>query len=243
MASVGLNHGSWSVTHTYEGEPLIPLLRDKWDEEAGDPRLAGQERRMLQLAAAMDSVPSGYFQYYYFEEEILAEYHAKGTTRAQDILAEVPSYWSHYREQARSEDPQLDPSRSRGGIHELELAIDCMDAVFSDRDEVMTVNVANTGSVAGFDDSLVVETLGRCDAGGVRPIEMPALPSHVRGLVEALAYYQQAAADAAWSGTSHEAVQALASHPLVRSIDKAGRLYAEMAHAHRDHLPERLIAA
>ena len=140
-----------------------------------------------------------------------------------------------------SDDPELDPARSRGGIHELELAIDCMDAVFNDRDEVMTVNVANEGTLDGFSDSLVVETLGRCDAGGVQPIEMPSLPSHVRGLVEALAYYQQAAADAAWSGTSHEAVQALASHPLVRSIDKAERLYTEMAHAHRDYLPERLL--
>lgn len=241
VASVGLNHGSWSVSHTYNGEPLLPLLRDKWSAEAADPSLGGQERRMLQLAATMDSVPSGYFQYYYFEEEILAEYHAKATTRAEDILAEVPSYWSHYREQALSDDPELDPARSRGGIHELELAIDCMDAVFNDRDEVMTVNVANNGSVAGFEDTLVVETLGRCDAAGVRSIEMPSLPPHVQGLVEALGYYQQAAADVAWNGTSHEAVQALASHPLVRSIDKAERLYAEMAHAHRAYLPERLL--
>ena len=135
----------------------------------------------------------------------------------------MPSYWAHYTGQAQSDDPELDPSRSRGGIYELELAIDCMDAVFNDRDEVMTVNVANQGSLDGFPDTLVVETLGRCDADGVRPIEMPSLPPHVSGPVEALGYYQQAAADAAWSGTSHEAVQALASHPLVRSINKAER--------------------
>ena len=197
VASVGLNHGSWSVKHTYDSEPLIPLLRDKWSEEADDPRLSGQERRMLQLASAMDSVPSGYFQYYCFEEEVLAEYHAKATTRAEEILADVPSYWAHYTDQARSDAPELDPSRSRGGIHELELAIDCMDAVFNDRDEVMTVNVANQGTLDGFPDTLVVETLGRCDAGGVRPIEMPSLSPHLSGLVEALGYYQQAAADAA----------------------------------------------
>lgn len=35
-------------------------------------------------------------------------------------------------------------------------------------------------------------------------------------------------------------MQALASHPLVRSINKAERIYAEMAHAHRDYLPEHL---
>ncbi len=243
VASVGLNHGSWSVQHRYDNKPLIPVLHDKWREEADDTRLDGQQRRMLQLAATMDSVPSGYFQYYYFEDEILAEYAAKDSTRAEDILAGVSSYWSHYREQALSDDPQLDPALSRGGIHELELAIDCMDAVFNDRDEIMTVNVANNGSINGFEASLVVETLGRCDASGVRPVEMPGLPTHLRGLVEALAYYQQAAADVAWNGTSHEGIQALASHPLVRSVNKAEVLYREMAHAHRDYLPDRLIPA
>ena len=72
---------------------------------------------------------------------------------------------------------------------------------------------------------------------------MPGLPSHLQGLVEALAFYQQAAADAAWSGDARDAVQALASHPLVRSIDLAERLYAEMAAAHRAQLPERLVPA
>ena len=64
-----------------------------------------------------------------------------------------------------------------------------------------------------------------------------------QGLVEALAFYQQAAADAAWSGDARDAVQALSSHPLVRSIDLAERLYAEMAEAHRAQLPERLAPA
>ena len=34
----------------------------------------------------------------------------------------------------------------------------------------------------------------------------------------------------------------LAANPLVRSVDKAERLYAELAEAHRAHLPERLVA-
>ena len=241
VASVGLNHGSWSVRHRYDGQPLIPILRDIWRSRGDDPQLTDKARRMLHLAATLDAVPSEYFQYYYFEREILAQYQAKPTTRAEDILAEVPSYWDHYREQAERAAPELDPGRSRGGIHELELALDCMDAVFNDRDEVMTVNVANAGSVPGFPDSLVVETLGRCNAAGVTPEPMPGLPAHLHGLVQALAWYQQATADAAWSGGHREATQALASHPLVRSIDVAERLYAEMAVAHRDHLPERLI--
>ena len=44
-------------------------------------------------------------------------------------------------------------------------------------------------------------------------------------------------------GHARDAVRALAAHPLVRSIDMAERLYAEMAAAHRDSLPARLVPA
>ena len=198
---------------------------------------------MLRLASVMGALPSEYFQYYYFEDEVLRELTDKPTTRAEDILGWVPDYWDHYRQQAASDTPELDPERSRGGIDELELAIDCMDAVFNDRGETLPVNVPNEGSIPGFADTLVVETLGRCDASGVRPLPMPGLPTHLRGLVEALGEYQQAAADAAWSGDARDAVRALAAHPLVRSVDLAERLYAELAAAHREHLPARLVPA
>jgi 6-phospho-beta-glucosidase len=239
VQSVGLNHASWSVRHRYDGQDLLPLLAGASER----PDLKPQTRRMLRLASVMGALPSEYFQYYYFEQEVLSELQAKPRTRAEDILSWVPGYWDHYVEQARSDAPVLDPDRSRGGIHELELAIDCMDAVFNDRGETLPVNVPNQGSVPSFPDTLVVETLGRCDASGVRPLPMPGLPTHLRGLVEALGEYQQAAADAAWSGDARDGVRALAAHPLVRSIDLAERLYGELAVAHRDHLPARLVPA
>jgi len=243
VASVGLNHGSWSVRHTYDGQDVVPLLQEAWARRHDDPELDPRTRRMLRLATVMGALPSEYFQYYYFEDEVLGELQAKGTTRAEDILGWVPAYWEHYVEQARSDRPVLDPDRSRGGIHELELAIDCMDAVYNDRGETLPVNVPNQGSIPGFPDTLVVETLGRCDASGITPLEMPGLPTHVKGLVEALAEYQQAAADAAWSGDARDGVRALAAHPLVRSVDAAEELYAELAAAHREHLPARLVPA
>jgi 6-phospho-beta-glucosidase len=243
VACVGLNHASWSVRHEYGGRDLLPLVRERWERGELDPAIRAPTRRMLRLAVAMEALPTEYFQYYYFEDEVLRELTAKPTTRAEDILGWVPGYWDHYTEQAGRDAPELDPDRSRGGIHELELAIDCMDAVYNDRGETLPVNVPNHGSVPGFPDTLVVETLGHCDAAGVRPLPMPGLPTHLRGLVEALAEYQQAAADAAWSGDARDAVRALTAHPLVRSIDLAEELYAELATAHRAHLPERLLPA
>ena len=170
----------------------------------------------------MGALPSEYFQYYYFEDEVLGELTGKPTTRAEDILSWVPGYWEHYVEQARSDRPELDPGRSRGGIHELELAIDCMDAVYNDRGETLPVNVPNQGSIPGFPDTLVVETLGVCDAQGIRPLAMPGLPAHLRGLVEALGEYQQAAADAAWSGRRARR-RPRARGASARPLDRHGR--------------------
>jgi 6-phospho-beta-glucosidase len=196
---------------------------------------------MLRLAATMGSLPSAYLDYYYFHRENVAEAIAKGTTRAQDIVAEVPDYWRHYEEQSRADVPELDPARSRGGILELELAIDVIDAIVNDLDAVWPVNVPNRGALPGFPDDLVVEVPARVGRGGVVPIPQPPLPATVRGLIEALGAYQALTGEAAWSGTRRDAVAALTSNPLVGSLSLAEAIYDEMAAAHRAHLPDRLL--
>lgn len=238
---IGLNHGCWSVRHLYDSQDMLPLLRAACERMREDPDASRHYLRMLELACTMDSLPADYFQYYYFKEEVLDELHAKPTTRAQDIMAKVPDYWAHYEEQAASDRPELDPRRSRGGIHELELAIDVMDAVFNDRKEVWPVNVPGRGTMPDFPDDLVVEVPGYVDQHGVQPIAQGYMPRHVVGLVKMLGEYQALAAEAAWSGTRKDAVRALASHPLVFSLDLAETLYDEMAAAHRHYLPERLL--
>ncbi len=240
---VGLNHGCWSVAHSYADGDLVELIQQAWERRQNDPSLTSEQRRTLRLAATMEAIPADYFGYYYFRDEVLAELRAKPTTRAEDILSWEPDYWSHYREQAQSSNPTLDPSLSRGGIHELELAIDVMDAVFNDKDEVHPVNVVNrNGALAGFDEQLVVEVPARCNAAGIEPIATPPLPTRVRGLVEMLAEYQRLAAAAAWHGTRADGIRALTANPLVGQIDLAERLYDEMAAAHSGYLPERLLA-
>ena len=178
----------------------------------------------------MGAVPAEYFKYYYFEDEVLAELRAKPTTRAEDILSWAPGYWEHYAEQVTVDEPHLDPARSRGGIHELELAIDVMDAVFNGKDEIHPVNVPNRGGVLpGLPEDLVVEVYGRTIDGWIEPQPAPPLPRHVLGLIEALGEYEFLAAEAAWSGDRRDAVRALAANPLVRTLPRAERLYAELA--------------
>jgi 6-phospho-beta-glucosidase len=238
---IGLNHGSWSIRHTYGGRDMIEVLREVYEERKDDPALKPYDHRLLRLAITMDSIPNDYFLYYYFKDEILAELQAKPTTRAQDIMASVPDYWQHYREQARQPAPVLDPKRSRGGINELELALDVMDAIYNDRREVWPVNVPNRGAIADFPDDLVVEVPGYVDRTGVTPVVQGHMQRQVVGLVKMLGEYQALTAEAAWSGGRIDGIRALATNPLVLSLSRAIALYDEMAAAHKDYLPARLL--
>ncbi len=242
VTMAGVNHSCWSFEHTYDGQDLLPLLDAAWEARRDDPTMDRLERRMLHLAVTMRSVPADYFQYYYFREETLREAQGARRTRAEVIMDALPGYWQHYREQAQADVPTLDPARSRGGIHELELALDVMSAYYNDTGARLPVNLPNAGgALPGFDEDVVVEMWCTVDAAGVHPQPQRALPHAVRGMTQALAEYQYVAAEAAWRGTRADAVRALTANPLVPTLAVAEELYDEMAAAHAAYLPERLL--
>jgi len=238
---IGLNHACWSVRHLYDGVDAIPVLAAALETKRAEPGVNPWAIRMLELAVRMESLPADYFKYYYYKDEELASVQGKSTTRAQDILAKVPDYWKHYTEQAQLAEPVLDPSTSRGGINELELALDVMDAIFNDRKEVLPVNVPNNGAIADFPDDLVVEVPGFVDRTGIRPLNSGHMPPHTLGLLKILGEYQTLAAESAWSGNRKDAIRALTSNPLVLSLTKAEAIYDEMAGHLSQYLPERLL--
>src|SRR5262249_16663549 len=68
--SIGLNHGSWSVRHLYDGQDVMPLLRDGYARLRRESDASLEDIRLLDLACTMNALPSSYFQYYYFKDEI-----------------------------------------------------------------------------------------------------------------------------------------------------------------------------
>ncbi len=241
---VGLNHTGWSVRHDYAGADVMPLIERAADRLDSTATSLTRDELMLRLAATMGALPSAYLYYYYFRDHALSAARAAPRTRAQEIMRELDDYWTHYREQADAADPHLDPARSRGGILELELAVDVIDAIVNDRGTSWPVNVPNRGTVLpGMPADLVVEVPAVVSRREIDPLPVPVLPVHLRGLIESLGAYQAAAAEVGWSGSRRDGIRALASHPLVGTLPRAEALYDEMAVAHRSDLPARLLAA
>jgi 6-phospho-beta-glucosidase len=164
---IGLNHACWSVQATCDGQPMLPLVAAAYERLRAEPQQHPLKLRLLRLAATMDSLPASYFQYYYYKDDVLRELTAARTTRAEDLLRELPAYWRHYREQADAYEPQLDRKQSRSGLFELELAIDVLDAVVNDRNTTWPVNVPNRGgTLTGRADSVSAPGSGSTPGAG-----------------------------------------------------------------------------
>ena len=119
-----------------------------------------------------------------------------------------------------------------------------MDAVFNDKDEVHPVNMPN--AAARFPASrttsssswraAVTEAASRC-------CRRVPCPGTCAGSSRCSASTRRSRQEAAWTGTRTDAVRALCANPLVLHVDLAERVYDALAAAHRQYLPERLLAA
>jgi 6-phospho-beta-glucosidase len=240
VAMIGLNHGSWGTRQLHDGTDLIEKIRPMAPDMMRNDKIPLAVKRMLDISLRTGHVAAQYYMYYFFRDEILAELNAAPMTRAQTIMSKTQENWLHYSEIAKSNNPVLDPAKSRSSVDEMEVAIDIMDAMFNNRGEVWHVNVPNHGAISDLADDVVVEVPGFVDRAGIRPIASGALPKPAAGITHMLAEYQYLTAKAAWEGNSYQAIQALMSNPLVMSGDKAERIYGEMAKAQSAYLPERL---
>ena len=234
---IGLNHATWAERVRLDGRPLdLPALLDGLDVPGGGATPWRDPSRMAELAKALGLLPNSYAKYYFFHDEVVEELRAKGTTRAQDILAMLPAYYEQVAAESRKADP--DPSRECGGGEHGEFAVDVICALHRDEGRRMIVNTRNGGAVSSLDADAIVEVPSLVGRSGPVPLTMGPLPGPVRGLTQAIHGYERLASEAAVTGDRRTALQALMAHPFVRSKHTAEKILDEGLAAHRDHLPQ-----
>ncbi len=191
-------------------------------------------------------IPNEYVYYYDFEAEALTgmragrvraeflqrqqqAFYAGGGTPAESLrsweatLAEregsyMQEVWSGRDEELRG----VAAARETGGYGRMSL--DLVDALNADGFKVMILNVANRSSLPFLDEAAVVEVPCVVSRGGIVPVAIGAVPMAAQGRILAVRAAERAAIEAALSGSRRMAVRALALHPLVPSVETAGRI-------------------
>jgi 6-phospho-beta-glucosidase len=235
LESVGVNHATWSTRFTIDGEDGVDVMNRHFDAVMARPDVSARTKRQFKIARAFGRLPNSYMQYYYFREETVAEAQAAPLTRAQAILAELPGYYRHFREQIEADVPQV--TQGRGGSVFGDMAVEVLRGLAQRDASIHTLNVRNRGALPDLAPERIVEVPARLEARGASPLAQDRLPSEVTGLLRMLAEYQWLAADAIWNGDRRALELALASNPLVLSLPLARSLLDDIIPLHAPYLP------
>jgi 6-phospho-beta-glucosidase len=239
----GINHLGWLRGVFDHGHDLLPGLLA--DDEA---LLSFEEGRLFgpDWLRSTGMIPNEYLYYYDFATEALRGMQA-GRVRAEFLqrqqdrfyaggggpadalraweasLAEREGTYMNEAWSGRDDDLRaVAAARETGGYGRLSL--DLVDALHAEGQEVLILNVANRSSLPFLDEAAVVEVPCVVGRGGIVPVAMGSVPMAAQARIVAVRAAERAAIAAALSRSRSLAVQALALHPLVPSVDVASRI-------------------
>lgn len=233
---IGINHLHWVTSALVNGKERMPeLLAGKGEYSAKNVPTLGWDPEFLQ---SLGAVPTYYLKYYYMMNEMFDEMKEsleKNGTRADVVSRVEKELFELYANEELEEKPkQLE---QRGGAFYSEAAVHLMRSLYTGRNDIQTLNVANNGIFDFLPDNASIEVNCVVTSEGPIPLVPQHIPEHVKGLLHAVKTYESLAIDAAVSGDRGLALQALAHHPLVPSVSVAKVLLDEMLEAHRRYLP------
>lgn len=239
---VGLNHLVWGRKVWHKGidvtAKVLNMMQDgaaltmknipdlKWD---GD------------FLQALGMVPCPYHRYYYMTDALLAEEQAAAAaggvgTRAEVVKKVEARLFELYQNPQLTEKPA--ELEKRGGAYYSDAAISLISAIYNDKREIHTVNIANRGAISGLPAEAVIETNCVISKHGALPLTVGELPPELAGLVQHVKAYEMLAIEAGVHGDRNKALQALANHPLVPAVGVAKQLLADLLTLNAEYLPQ-----
>ena len=234
LLTLGLNHLSWYLGMTIDGEDVWPEVIVRYIE--GQHVEPYKVLFPVEMIKSLKVIPNSYLQYYYFTGKKLAQQDSWPPSRAEQVMEIEADLLRQYSEPDRSQ--PLDDLMKRGGAHYSTVATQILDAHYNDLDETHIVNVPHNGAVAGYPRDWVLEMPCKVNGSGIKPIPIDPLPMACYGLLAQVKSYELLTVDAAVHRDRDAAYQALLAHPLGPSADKVETVLEDMLEINRDFLPQ-----
>lgn len=255
---VGLNHLGWLRAVNHDGTDLLPALLsdDAMLDQIEEARLIGKD-----WVRQLGMIPNEYLFYYYRNREAVAQITAEMETRGQFLSRQqhefyeaaqsdpnaASSLWdAAHREReetymAEAREVAQDGSRKEedldGGYQEV--ALDLMTALSGGPETRMILGVSNTEGgqeplIPSLPADSAIEVACRVTSKGAQPMPISPLGGAQLGLVTRVKACEDLVIAAALEHDFGKAWQAIASHPLVDSVEIA----REITQEYYDTIPE-----
>lgn len=247
---IGLNHLGW-LRHAFaHGVDQLPRLLTTAEllEEIEEARLIGRE-----WVRDLGMVPNEYLFYFYRNREAVAQILHEDQTRGQFLSAQQRAFyaaalqdtsragelWNRahdereatYMAEARevADDGARHEDDLDGGYQEV--ALDLMAALSGGKPARMILGVSNAEGgrriIPALGDQAVIEVPCLVDAAGPVPVALSELTGAELGLIVQVKACEELVIEAVRTQDRTKGWQAIASHPLVDSVDVGRQIFDE----------------
>jgi len=232
---LGLNHLAWITKVEDNGKDYL--------QEAINMGLESSNMKNIptlgfshELISTVGAIPTSYLNYYYHKDKMVEKCVKAEKCRGEvceEIEERLLDIYSNSEVNTKPEELS-----KRGGARYSEVAINLIDAIYNDRQNVQVVNVLNKGAIPWLADDDAVEINAIVGKDGAKPIPTTFRNRGIEELVKTMKNYEKHAVKAAMTGSVDEAMKALMVNPLVFDYDKAYDCFFELLEAHREFLPQ-----
>jgi len=232
---VGLNHLAWITGIRQDG---VDYLQQAIDEGVNGAVMKNIPAFSFShdLIKTVGAIPTSYLIYYYFKDAQLEKAKTAEKCRGEtcmDIEEELLDIYSNSELHVK---PEL--LRKRGGARYSEVAINLVNSIYNDTNDIQVVNCLNNGAIPFMADNDAVEVCARIGKDGAKVIKTNCQNEHIKEYMLMMKAYEKHAVKAALTGDEDEAMRALLINPLVGDYKKAKPCFDELKEAHKAHLPQ-----
>lgn len=257
MDFFGLNHLSWARDAQYEGRQVMPEILANPDLPKKVGELAMFDAELIRL---IGHIPNEYLYYFYYRDQTVGNIQRAGTTRGRNVeknniemLRELKEldlerqgdkaqeiYLRHMYDREAS---YMQIETTKKVMHTPEtltmpqgegyagIAMEFAAAIESGRSRQVVLSVPNNGSIAGLEDTDVVEITCTVDQAGAHPVQIGKVAPEIFSLITAVKAYERLSVQAILEGSVDAAVKALMAHPLIGSYTVAKNLVRDFMEA------------
>ena len=233
---IGLNHFAYITKIVDNG---VDYLQKALEEGVSGPAMKNIPASGFtkEQVAAIGAIPTCYLEYYYFKDSKLEKLKKAERTRGETCMKIEEELLAIYQDAKLHVKPEQ--LSKRGGARYSEVAINLVNSIWNDTNDIQVVNTLNKGALDFLDDNDAVEVCAYIGKDGPKPIPCRDINNdHIKEYIKQLKAYEKHAVKAAIYGSKEEAMRALVMNPLVGDLATAEKCFDEMLEAHKAYLPQ-----
>lgn len=243
---IGLNHLGWVVDVCRRNNSLLNEIinNKKINEFIQILKLANitPPKYMQTIMRSLNAIPSPYVLYYYQPDAIRQVLSKSPITRGEEVEKINEKIFEKYRQKDLLTWPQYVYENRSGYLLGEALSEFLADLFFQSKEYTHIIcmpnnNANNSRIIANLGNESVIETSVKIVNGKIIPLKNNIeIGGQIKALITTLSEYEMLTVNAALRKDKLMAFQALATHPHINSIDKAGNLIERIFHEFKYYL-------